>query len=97
VHAMPLSDQKGWTQDPPLPRPYLRVGSGDESILLEISVYLRPSQGKQFFFLYFCIYGCCIWACSHLLLLRIDCATILLLLYFLSRYSITKVQSEIMF
>jgi len=28
VHAMYLSDWKGWSQDSPLPRPHLRVGSG---------------------------------------------------------------------
>ena len=35
LHAMYLSDQKGWSQDPPLPRPHLRVDSGGEGILLE--------------------------------------------------------------
>ena len=47
VHAMHLSDQKGWSQDPPLPRPHLRVGSGGKGGLLEVSVYLWPSEGKQ--------------------------------------------------
>jgi len=47
VQAMYLSDQKGWSQDPPFPRPHLRVGSGGEGILLEIPVYLKPSAGKQ--------------------------------------------------
>jgi len=28
VQAMYLSDQRRWSQDPPLPRPHLRVGSG---------------------------------------------------------------------
>ena len=32
VHAMHLSDQKGWSQDPPLPRPHVRVGRGGEGI-----------------------------------------------------------------
>ena len=59
VHAMHLSDQKGWSQDPPLPRPHLRVGSGGKSILLEIPAHLRPSKGKQIFFLCFCIHVCC--------------------------------------
>ena len=27
-----MSDQKGWIQDPPLPRPHLRIGSGNKSI-----------------------------------------------------------------
>ena len=47
MHAMNLSDQKGWSQDPLLPRPHLRVGSGAEGIFLEIPVYLRSSKGKQ--------------------------------------------------
>ena len=37
-------------QDPPLPSPHLRAGSGGESNLLEIPEYLRPSEGKQLFF-----------------------------------------------
>jgi len=41
VHAVLLSDRKGWSQNPPIPRPHLRVGSGGEGILLEIPVYLR--------------------------------------------------------
>ena len=47
MQAMYLSLQVGWSQDPPLLRPHLRVGSGGEGILLEIPVYLRPSKGKQ--------------------------------------------------
>ena len=47
VNAMNLSDQKLWSQDPPLPSPHLRVGSGGEGVLLEISAYLRPSKGKR--------------------------------------------------
>ena len=50
MHAVYLSDWKGWSQDAPLPRPHLRVGSGGEGILLQIPAYLRPSEGKQFFF-----------------------------------------------
>ena len=34
VHAMYLSDQKGWNQDPPLSRLHSRVGSGGKGILL---------------------------------------------------------------
>ena len=71
VHVMYLSDQNGWDWDPPLPRPHLRVGSEDKGILLDIPVYQRPSRGKQFFFLCFCIHSCCVWACSHLLQPRI--------------------------
>jgi len=44
---MYLSDWKGWSQDPPLPRSHLRVGSGVEGISLEIPAYLRPSEGKH--------------------------------------------------
>ena len=44
---MHLSDRKGWSQDPPLPSPLLRVGSGGKGILLEIPAYLRPSEGEQ--------------------------------------------------
>jgi len=58
VHAMQLSDRKGWSQDPPLPRPHLRTGSGSRGILLEIPAYLSPSAGRQL--LYFCTRGCCI-------------------------------------
>jgi len=32
VHAVYLSYQKGWSQDPPLPGPHLRVGSGGTGI-----------------------------------------------------------------
>ena len=35
------------SQDPLLPRPHLRVGSGGKGILLEIPAYLRLSEGKQ--------------------------------------------------
>ena len=47
VHAMQLSDQKGWNQDPPLLRPHLRVGSEGIDISLEIPMYFRPFVGKQ--------------------------------------------------
>ena len=67
VHAMYLSAQKGWSQDLPLPRPHLWVGSGGEGISLEIPAYLWPFKGKKLFFLCFCIYGCYVWACSLLL------------------------------
>ena len=48
LHAVHLSDWNGWSQDPPLSRPHLRVDSGGKGILLEILAYLRPSEGKQF-------------------------------------------------
>lgn len=46
LHAMYLSDKKGWSQDPLHLRPHLRVGNGGEGILLVISVFLRPFEGK---------------------------------------------------
>ena len=45
VYAMHLSDQKGWSQDPPLPRPHLRVGSGGKDLLLQIPAHLKSSKG----------------------------------------------------
>ena len=45
----------GWSQEPPPPRPHLRVGSGGEGTMLESHAYLRPSGGKQLFSLSFCI------------------------------------------
>jgi len=47
VHAMHLSDWKGCSQDPPLPRPHLKVSNGGKGVLLEIPAYLRPSESKQ--------------------------------------------------
>ena len=41
LHAMDLS------QDPPLLRPHLRVGSGGEGISVEIPSYLSLNEGKQ--------------------------------------------------
>ena len=68
VHAVHLCNWKGWSQDPSLPRPHLRVDSGGKGISLEILVYLRPSKGKQL--LYFCACDCCIWASPYLLQAR---------------------------
>ena len=47
MHVMYLSEWKGWSQDPPLPRSHLRVGRGGKGILLEIPTHLKPSEGKQ--------------------------------------------------
>ena len=44
LHAVHLSDQKGWSQDPSLPRPHLRVGIGGKGISLEISCVLEVFQ-----------------------------------------------------
>jgi len=40
VHAVQLRDWKGWSQDPPLPRPHLRVGRGGEGFMLEVPAAL---------------------------------------------------------
>ena len=64
---MYLSDWNGWSQDPALPTPHLRVGSEGKGIFVEIPVCLRPSKDKQFLFLCFCDYGCCIQSRPHLL------------------------------
>uniref|UniRef100_A0A8C9ELT5 Peroxisomal trans-2-enoyl-CoA reductase n=1 Tax=Pavo cristatus TaxID=9049 RepID=A0A8C9ELT5_PAVCR len=50
VHAVHLSNKKGWSQDPRLPRFHLRVGSGGKGVLVEVLAYLRPSEGKQLLF-----------------------------------------------
>ena len=73
VHAMYLSDQKEWSQDPSLPRLHLRAGSGDESVSLYICMSLSPGGllKVRSFFCCFCIYSCCILACSHLVQHRI--------------------------
>ena len=47
MHAVYLSDRKGWSRDPPLPRPHLRVGNGAKGVLLETVVYLRSFKGKK--------------------------------------------------
>jgi len=47
MHIMHLSDQKGWSQDSPLSRSHLNVGSGGEVIYLEIPACLRPFEGKR--------------------------------------------------
>lgn len=39
VRAMQLSDWKEWNEDPPLPRPDLRICSGNDGISLEIPAY----------------------------------------------------------
>jgi len=88
VYAMALSDQKRWSQDPCPPRPHLRVGSGGESILLGIRVYLWPSEGKYLFFSLL-LHLCLLCLGLSLFFTAEDFATPLLLLYFPSSYSIT--------
>ena len=46
MHAVPLSDWKGWIL---APRLYVRVGSGGKGFLLEFPAYLTSSKGKQLF------------------------------------------------
>ena len=46
VHAMALRGQKGWSQNPFLPRLQLRVCSSGKSSLLEIPVCWRSSKGQ---------------------------------------------------
>jgi len=87
VHAMHLSDQKGWSQDPPLPRPHLRVGIGSKGILLGIPAYLRLSRGKQLFPLFLHPWLLCLGLSS--LAAAWDSVTLLSLLYFPSHYNIT--------
>jgi len=78
---MYLSLQMGWSQDPPLLRPHLRVGSGVVSILLEILTYLRSVKGESLFiYMYVCVCihtykysereSCCIWVCPCFLQLK---------------------------
>jgi len=69
-NAMQLCDRKGWSQDPPLPSSHLRAGSGGESICLEISVFLRPFEGKYLFIYLFAftavvVFGLVCICCSH--------------------------------
>ena len=45
------SMQCTWVQDPPLPRPHLRVGSRGQRISLGVLAYLRLSEGKRLLFL----------------------------------------------
>lgn len=80
LHAMYFNDRKGWSQDPPLPRPHLKASSGGEGILLKIPAYWRPSEGKQLFFLHFCIHSL---------------AILLLSWYFPFHYSITQTLCKI--
>ena len=68
----------------PLPRLYLRVGSGCKGILLEISAYLRVSKGKQI--LSFISVPLAIWANPHLLQPR----TLLLCCHCCAFYCITR-------
>ena len=50
VHAVFLSDWKGWSRDPLHLRPHVRVGNEDKGIAAEVSVCLWPFKGKQILF-----------------------------------------------
>jgi len=66
VHAMHLSGRNGWIQDPLLPRPHWRAGSGGEVISsgdpclpVDLTGLLKVSS---FFPLFLCAHCCCITA-----------------------------------
>lgn len=68
MHSMNLSDQKRWSQDPSLPWPHLRVGSGGKGISLVIPRDREwYSKGEQLVFfisvpmvvVYEQIFSCC--------------------------------------
>lgn len=68
-----------------LHRPYLRAGSRDESILLEIPVFLRPFKGKMVIFFFF--YMADVLGLFSVAAAR-DFAILLLLLYFSLPYGV---------
>jgi len=86
---MHLSDWKAWSQDPPLPRAHLRVGSAGKGILLEILAYVKSSKGKQLFsfvsVFMAAAFGLNLTCCS----LGLCYPTIIVSLCFLLHYSIT--------
>lgn len=86
LYAVHMSDQKGWSQNPPLTTPHLRIGRGDEGILLELSVYLRRSEGEQFFFSYVFLFVV-VHLSKSLVAEAWDLVPMLLLLRFLSCYT----------
>jgi len=69
VHVMQLSDQKGWCQDPPLPRPHLRVGRGEVRIslrrFLPTGGLSKVSSFSSFVFVYMtAVFGLVLICCS---------------------------------
>jgi len=52
VHSMHLSDWKGWSQDPGLPRTHLRVGSGGEGHWRSLPTWGLPKVSSFFFNLF---------------------------------------------
>jgi len=85
VQAVHLRDQKGWSQDPPLLRPHLRIGSGGEGISCwrSLPTWGFPKVSSSFLsFLQLLHLGSFSFAVAK------DFATLLLLWYFPSCYSI---------
>jgi len=74
VHAMYLNDQKGWSQDPPLPRPHLWVNAWDPWGFLLVSRFFPLS-----------LYLCCVWAYPHLMQPR----ALVLCCYYCAFYDVT--------
>ena len=62
----------GRSQDPPLPRPHLRAGSGGKDILLVIPVNLRSSKGKQLVFFVWLVFLHLLILCPWLLCLGLS-------------------------
>ena len=84
VQAMHLTDWKGWSQDPPLPSPHLRVGSGGEGISYWRSLPTWGLPKVSSYFLWF-LYLWLLYLSLFSIALAKDCATLLLA----SHYSIT--------
>ena len=88
---MYLSDQKGWSQDPPLSRPHLGLAVEVRgSLARDLGVFLKVSS--LFFPLFLCPQLLHVGLFSFATAL--DCATPLLSLYFSSRYTITSLYSS---
>jgi len=69
------------SQDPPLSRPHLRVGSGGEGFLLEILVCVRPFEGKWLLLFFLCLELLCL--SKTLYVAPLDLVVLLFLLFFL--------------
>ena len=69
MYEIHLSDQKGQGQGFIFFQTSLKGWQWRQG--RSLSACWRHSKGKQFFFLFFCVYGCCIWSCSLLLQPRV--------------------------
>ena len=67
LHAMHLSDCKGVEPGSTPSQTSFKGWQWRQGNPAGGSCLPDPSKGKQFFFLCFCIYGCCVWAWSRLL------------------------------